>query len=100
MKLTQDKHHYPVEIPECADDEESNSRNLSLLKDEVAKSKPSVLSLKELMKRTFTQRRILLTRAETPMLVKEILADYPPLTKSTFVSDFTLLYYFEQQYTN
>ena len=55
MKLTQDKHHYPVEIPECADDEESNSRNLSLLKDEVAKSKPSVLSLKELMKRTFTQ---------------------------------------------
>ncbi len=86
MKLTHEKHHYPVEVPEHADDEESYTRNLSLLEDELAKSKPSVVALRELMTRTFTQRRILITRADPPMLVKEILVDYSPLTKSSFVS--------------
>ena len=85
-KTKLDKHHYPIEIPECADDEESNARNLSLLEDEMAKSKPSMVALKDLMKRTFTQRRILITRADPPMLVQDILVDYPPLKKSSFVS--------------
>ena len=85
MKLTHEKHHYPVEVPECADDEESYTRNLSLLEDELAKSKPSVVALRTLMKRTFAQRRILITRADPPMLVQDILVDYSPLTKSSFV---------------
>lgn len=81
-----DQHYYPLEIPETADDEESNERNKRRLKDELAKVKPNSETLKELMTRTYPMRRRYIMDVAEPPTVTEILSDYPLLKKGTYVS--------------
>lgn len=81
-----DQHYYPLEIPETADDEESNERNQHLLKDELAKAKPNSETLRELMSRTYPMRRRYIMDTVEPPTVVEILSDYPLLKKGTYVS--------------
>ena len=81
-----DQHYYPLEIPETANDGESNERNKSLLKDELTKAKPNSETLKELMARTYPMRRRYIMDVAEPPTVTEILSDYPLLKKSTYVS--------------
>ena len=77
------KHSYPP-ITESADDEESNERNLELLMEEFAKTKPRNNVLKELMARTYPFRRQ--TILNSPMSVTDIILEMPLLKKCTFVS--------------
>ena len=79
------QHYYPIPIPDTAEDEESRSRNYSRLKEELAKSKPSVV-LKELMMRTYPQRGKWILQDSPCPSVTEILSDYPLLKLSTYVS--------------
>ena len=86
MKLASNTQHYhPIPIPGTAKDEESRSRN-SQLKEELAKGKPSVEVLKELMMRTYPQRRKWILQDSPCPSVTEILSDYPLLKRSTYVS--------------
>ena len=80
------KHCYPM-IPANAEDETSNSRNLELIKDEIAKPDPSHKSLKLLMSRTFPMRRPSILEAES---VKNVLEEYPLLKRSAYVSSYIM----------
>jgi len=77
------KHAYP-EIPAFSDDEESNKRNLKLLKDEISKIKPSQEVVKSLMTRTFPYRRKAML--DSTISVSEYVKDLPVFKKSEYVS--------------
>ena len=77
------KHSYPP-ITESADDDASNKRNLELLREEFAKTKPRNDVLKELMARTYPFRRQ--TILNSPMSVTGIILEMPLLKKCTYVS--------------
>ena len=80
------KHCYPA-IPADAEDETSNSRNLELIKNELAKPDPSHESMKLLMSRTFPIRRASILKSES---VKNMLEEYPLLKRSAYVSSYTM----------
>lgn len=75
------KHCYPV-VPTNAEDETSNSRNLTLIKDELAKPDPCHDTLKLLMSRTFPIRRPSVLESDS---VTKILEEYPLLKRSAYV---------------
>ena len=77
------KHVYPA-IPAFSDDEESNKRNLKLLKDEISKPKSSKEIIKTLMTRTFPYRRKSLLESEVS--VSECVKELPVLKKYEYVS--------------
>lgn len=84
LKLTDNtQHYYPIPIPEAAEDEESQSRHCRRLKDELAKSKPSMEMLKELMMRTYPRRRKWIIQDSPSPSVTEIVSDYPLLKRNT-----------------
>ena len=84
---TADNHPYPT-IPPAADDAVSNERNLELLQTEMAKSKPRRDVQKQLMVRTFPQRRQwILDEAKS---VKDIISTFPLLKKGSYVSTLIL----------
>lgn len=60
---------------------------LQLLKQEMAKPKPRVEVLKELMARTFSSRREWILDTTSVRSVKDITAEFPLLKKSIYVSD-------------
>lgn len=76
-------HNYPSINVEL-EDEESNKRNLSLLVAEVLESNPSTARVKELMRRTFHQRRKWIL--EETNTVQAICEKYPVLKMSAYVS--------------
>lgn len=78
------KHKYP-EIPVSADDDESNERNLSKLKEESAKTKPSHEVIKTLLIRTYPVRRA--SVMESSSTVSSILTETPMLKKCQYVSE-------------
>lgn len=73
-------HVYP---PTHAEDEVSYSRNLALLKEEQQKAKPRVQVLKDLMKRTFSNRWSTFLAGTQPL--SSYLAEFPLLTKPVYV---------------
>ena len=79
------RHYYP-DIPHC-EDETSNQRNLELLKEENTKPKPSQEVMKALMGRTFSKRRSDILNLKYPNSLA-ILAEFPALKRSTYVSVF------------
>ena len=78
------KHLYPS-IPSCADDDESNRRNVELLKVECLKPKPSCDVLKTLITRTYPFRRASIIDFDYST-VTDILKDYPALKRCSCVS--------------
>ena len=78
------RHTYP-EIPRSADDEESNERNLSKLKEESAKTRPSHEIVKTLMIRTYPVRRTSIM--DSSSTVSSILTEMPMLKKCQYVSE-------------
>ena len=78
-----ERHVYPP-LPPSSEDNESLTRNKKLLIDEIAKPKPNVQILKDLMFRTY-EKRTEWIRSECPPL-STILKEYPLLKKSSFVS--------------
>ena len=80
LKLSgNDQHFYPVSIPATTEDDESRQHNHSRLNDEIAKAKPSADVLKELMTRTYPDRRVWITKTSPPPSLSEIMSDYPHL---------------------
>lgn len=73
-------HLYP---PTHAEDEVSYRRNMGLLKDEQLKAKPRVQVMKDLMKRTFSNRWSSFLD-ESPTL-SDYLIDFPLLMKPVYV---------------
>ena len=89
-KESKSKHCYPI-VPDNAEDETSNSRNLVLMKEELAKPDPSNESLKLLMSRTFPVRRPFILESDS---VQNILEEYPLLKRSAYVGvHFSILVY-------
>ena len=76
------KHSYP-KIPPSADDEESNERNLSKLKEESTKIKPSHEIIKTLLIRTYPVRRASILDSSS---VSAIIMETPMLKKCSYVS--------------
>ena len=83
-------HSYPS-IDVGLEDEESNKRNLSLLIAEVQESNPSTTRVKELMRRTFHQRRKWIL--EENNTVQAICEKYPVLKMSSYVSNVADYYF-------
>ena len=79
------KHSYP-NIPPHANDEESNGRNMKLLKEEAAKAKPDHAVIKSLMTRTYPYRRQETLEATTTLSVSQMIQDLPVLKKWNYVS--------------
>ena len=77
-------HHVP--IPDSADDDVSNKRNLELLKRELEKSKPSVEATKSVMECTFSLRWNCFVNCGQPPSLQEYHLQYPVLKKATYVS--------------
>lgn len=75
------KHCYPV-VPTNAEDETSNSRNLTLIKDELAKPDPCHDSLKLLMSCMFPIYWPSILESDS---VTKVLEEYPLLKRSTYV---------------
>ena len=86
------KDAYP-EIPRSADDEESNERNLSKLREESVKAKPSTEIVKTLMIRTYPVRRASIM--DSSSMVSSILTEMPRLKKCQYVS-FNYIHYLTQ----
>ena len=86
------KHAY-LEIPRSADDEESNKRNLSKLREESVKAKPSTEIVKMLMIRTYPVRRASIM--DSSSMVSSILTEMPMLKKCQYVS-FNYIHYLTQ----
>lgn len=79
------------------DDDESNERNLELLKNEVKdvdkKINPSHDKLKDLMTRTFAIQRSSILESND-ISVKSILEEYPLLKRNAYVSILNTFYNF------
>lgn len=72
-----------------AEDEVAFKRNVMLMKQELAKSKPQTGNVTSLMGRTFSGRRQWIL--DEIRGVDEICEEYPCLSKSTFVSHVAFL---------
>lgn len=81
-----------VPPPAHADDDVSNRRNLSLLKEELEKRSPSPELLKDLLRRTFAYRWDSFVNCQTPPSLQEYLAQYPVLKKAAYVSVYVCYY--------
>ena len=81
-------HHlvHCIPPPVHADDDISNERNLSLLKEELEKPKPSPEITKDLMRRTFAYRWDSFVSCCSPPSLHEYLSQYPVLKKIAYVS--------------
>ena len=88
MKTEPQKHSYPSLSGE-PEDETTHSRNLALLREEMDKLKPSNKNVKNLMTRTFLNRRERILNSE--IAVSQIIEDYPCLDRVTYVSLYYLL---------
>lgn len=75
------RHLYPALVPD-ADDDTSNSRNMTLLEEEIGKQEPNQESLKMLMCHTYCARRPTILESEFKVMLKR----YPVLKKSAYVS--------------
>lgn len=84
VKVDPEKHTYPSLTLSDMEDDTANERNVALLKQEVAKSKPPIGNITSLMTRTFPQRRQWILDVSRP--VKVITEEYPCLCKALFVS--------------
>ena len=82
-KIDIGKHPYPA-IAFSMDDEDSHTREMDLLKAELAKPKSDMDRAKQLMCRTFTRRRRWLLEEERP--VADICTEYPFLRRLSIVS--------------
>lgn len=71
--------------PLNAEDEVSYGRNLEALKNEVAKPKPRIDVLKELMHRTFPNRWDAYVNHGSPATLIEYLSEFPLLKKTAYV---------------
>ena len=77
-----EKHAYPSLEGEV-EDETTHKRNVSLLKDELAKVKPVTGNVKNLMTRAFLNRREWILNSTSP--VSEIAMEYPCFRKISYV---------------
>ena len=82
-KIDPEKHSYPS-LPTNSEDETSILRNISLLKQELAKSKPNFDAVTSLMSRTFSFRRKHIL--DTVQRVDDIVTECPCLSKPAYVS--------------
>ena len=64
----------------------AHTRNVKLMKDMLQKSNPSRESVRQLMSRTFHQRRVSILDNPDPQSVKDIAEEYPVFTKAAYVS--------------
>lgn len=80
-------HVYPALHGE-PEDEITHERNMKLLGEELQKDRPLSTNLKELMSRTFLNRREWILNSELP--VAEIVEQYPCLSKISYVGVFIL----------
>ena len=87
-KIDPEKHSYPSLLFEDSD-EVAFERNVSLMKQEMAKSKPQFGSVTSLMQRTFLRRRQWIL--DDTQKVEDICLMYPCLSKSIYVSQVRLL---------
>lgn len=78
------KHEYPS-IPEGADDETSDQRNLTNLRDEWARTDCDPEKVKELLMRTHRVRRMKILNEENSTAFAT-LQTYPMLKRSSYVS--------------
>ena len=69
-----------------AEDAVSYERNLDLLKQEQDKPRPRTEVLKDLMRRTFTNRFDALINSSDPVTASEHVAKFPLLKKPVYVS--------------
>ena len=70
------------------EDEATYTRNMKLLDEECGKCKLSSTNIKDLMSRTFLNRREWILNSDLP--VSEIIEKYPGMTKISYVSVFIL----------
>ena len=82
-----EKHSYPTLEGEV-EDETTHKRNLDLLQEELDKNKPITGNVKNLMTRTFLNRREWILNSTVP--VSEIVTKYPCFKKVSYVSYATL----------
>lgn len=82
-KVDPEKHSYPS-LPINSEDETAILCNISLLKQELAKSKPNFDAVTSLMSRTFSYRRKHIL--DTVQRVDDIVGEYPCLSKPAYVS--------------
>ena len=80
-----EKHSYPT-LTGDPDDETSNERNIAALKEQMTKIKLNHDSIRELLKRTFYRRRLVILDDPNPKSVRDITESYPALRKASFVS--------------
>lgn len=83
VKTEPQKHSYPSLSGEPEDDT-THSRNLTLLQEEMDKLKPSNKNVKNLMTRTFLNRREWILNSE--VAISKIIEVYPCLEHVTYVS--------------
>ena len=88
-------HHlvHCIPPPVHADDDISNERNLSLLKEELEKPKPSPEITKDLMRRTFAYRWDSFVSCCSPPSLHEYLSQYPVLKKAAYVCVYVCHYH-------
>ena len=83
MKIEMQKHSY-LSLSGELEDETTHARNMKLLQDEMAKLKPSCINIKNLMTRTFLNRRNWILNSE--VAISEITETYPCLKHLSYVS--------------
>lgn len=75
-----DKHDYPSVVAE-PEDEVSNTRNVTALKDQMTKPKLNNEVIRELMRKTFYRRRVAFLDDPDPKSVQSLVKEYPVLKK-------------------